>query len=141
MSAEENKAIAHRFFAEQDRLRGGPADALCAPAYTAYIAGSPPMNLAEHQQFAQMFYGGFPDLSHTVDDTIAEGDKVVVRFTIRGTHTGDFMGIPATGKPTTIGAIAIFHVVDGKIVELRGQFDQMGMLQQLGVMATPGQGE
>ena len=92
------------------------------------------MNLAAHKQFASAFYSAFPDLNHTIDDTIADGDKVVVRFTLRGTHTGNFMGIPATKKSITVGAIAIFRIVGGKIEELRCQFDQMGMMQQLGVI-------
>lgn len=136
MSTEENITIASRFFAEQDRLRGGPAVELCAPHYTAYIGGNPPMNLEGHKQFACMFYGAFPDLNHTVEETIAAGDKVVVRFTLRGTYTGDLMGIPATGKPITIGAIAVFHVVNDKVAELRGQFDQMGLMQQIGAMPS-----
>jgi steroid delta-isomerase-like uncharacterized protein len=105
----------------------------------AYIGSNPPMNVEGHKQFARMFYGAFPDLNHTIDDTVAEGDKVVVRFTLRGTHTGNFMGIPATNKPITVGAIAIFHFVNGKIAELRGQFDQLGMMQQLGVIPKSGQ--
>ena len=134
MSADENKRIAIRFFQEQDRLKGGPADELCAPGYTAQIGGSPAMSLAGHKQFSQMFYGAFPDLYHVVEETVADADAVVARFTLRGTHTGDFMGIPATGKSVTINAMALFHIVNGKVVELHGQFDQVGMLQQLGVM-------
>ena len=134
MSNQEIKSLGQRFFKEQDRLRGGPADELCASNYTAHIGGNPPLNLAGHKQFARMFYGAFPDLNHSVDDTVAEGDKVVVRFTIRGTHTGSFMGIPATGKSITVGAVVVFHVVNGKVAELRAQFDQMGMMQQLGVI-------
>ena len=94
------------------------------------------MNLAAHKQFASAFYSAFPDLNHTLDDTIADGDKVVVRFTLRGTHTENFMGIPATGKSITVGAIVLFHIVNGKVEELRAQFDQMGMMQQLGVIPS-----
>ncbi len=136
MSTAEIKSIGPRFFKEQDRLRGGPAEELCASNYVAHIGGNPPMNLAAHKQFAGAFYSAFPDLNHTIDDTIADGDKVVVRFTLRGTHTGNFMGIPATKKSMTVGAIAIYHVVNGKVAELRAQFDQMGMMQQLGVIPT-----
>ncbi len=134
MSTAEIKSLGPRFFKEQDRLRGGPADELCASNYAAHIGGNPPMNLAAHKQFASAFYSAFPDLNHTIDDTIADGDKVVVCFTLRGTHTGNFMGIPATGKSITVGAIVLFHIVNGKVAELRAQFDQMGMMQQLGVI-------
>lgn len=138
MSTAEIKSIGPRFFKEQDRLKGGPADELCAPNYTAHIGGNPPMNLEGHKQFARIFYAAFPDLGHTIDDTITEGDKVVVRFTARGTHTGNFMGIPATGKSITVGAIVILRIVNGKVAELRAQFDQMGMMQQLGVIPAQG---
>ena len=139
MSAEENKATGSRFFEEQDRLRGGPADELCAANYTAQIGGNPPLNLEGHKQFARMFYSAFPDLNHTIEDTVAERDKVAVRFTLRGTHKGNFMGIPPTGKPIMVSAIAIMQIVGGKVIQLRGEFDQLGMMQQLGVIPTPGQ--
>ena len=92
MSAEQNKAIGALFFAEQDRLRGGPAEALCAADYTAYLSGNPPTNLTGHQQFASAFYAGFPDIYHTVEDSIGEGDEVAVRFTLRGTIRATLWG-------------------------------------------------
>src|SRR4030067_2868113 len=113
--SEESKAIGRRFFEEQDRLRGGPADQLCASTYTFHIAGNPPMDLEGHKQFASMFYAAFPDLRHVVEDTVAEGDKEVLSFTLEGTHKGDFMGIPATGKKVRVSAIAIFPIADGKV--------------------------
>jgi len=95
----------------------------------------PPMTLADHHEFATAFYRGFPDLLHTIHETIAGDGKAVVRFTLRGTHKEEFMGIPPTGKPVQVGAIAIFTLADGKISELHGQFDQLGMMRQLGVVA------
>lgn len=136
MSIDETKKIGPFFFAEQDRLRGGPAEALCADTYTATIGGNPPMNLAGHQQFAHLFYQAFPDLSHTIEDTVAEEDKVTVRFTLQGTHTADFMGIPATNKPISVSAIAILKVSEARVTELYAIFDQMGMMQQLGVLPS-----
>ena len=134
MSTATDTTIGPRFFEAQDLLRGGPADELCADRYLAYIGANPPIDLDGHKGFAAMFYSAFPDLEHTVEDTIAEEDKVVVRFTLRGTHTGDFMGIPATRKPIDISAIAILKVDEGKVLELRAIFDQMKMMQQLGVL-------
>ncbi len=139
MSAEQTKTIARSFFEAQDRLRGGPAPEQCAPTYTARIAGNPPLDLAGHQQFAAMFYGAFPDLYHTIDDVVGESDRAAVRFTLRGTQTGDFMGLPATGEPVVISAIAILRIVDGKVTELHGEFDQLGLLQQLGAVSAPEQ--
>ena len=134
MSTEENKAIGPRFLKEQDRLKGVPGDELCAPNYTAYINGNPPMDREGHEQMAHIFFGAFPDLNQTIEDTIAEGDKVVVRFTARGTHTGELMGIPATNKSIKVGGIAIFRVVNGKVAEVYEQFDEMSMMQQIGVI-------
>jgi predicted ester cyclase len=85
-----------------------------------------------------MFYSAFPDLNHTIEDTIAERDKVAVRFRLRGTHQGNFMGIPATAKPITVSAIVIMQIAGGKVTELRAEFDQLGMMQQLGVVPQPG---
>jgi predicted ester cyclase len=137
MPAEQNKTLGHRFFEAQDRLRGGPDAALCTPTYTATIGSFPPMPLAGHQQFAAMFYAAFPDMYHVVEDTIAEDDRVVVRFTIHGTHTGNFMGIPPTGRRIDVTANILLRVVEGKVAELRGVFDQVGLMQQLGVMPAP----
>lgn len=92
------------------------------------------MDMAGHSGFAVMFYQGFPDLYHTIDDVIGEGDKALVRFTLRGTQTGDFLGIPATNKPIEVSAIAILDFVDGRVARLKAQFDQLGMLQQSGVI-------
>lgn len=133
MSTEEIKAIGPRFLNEQDRLKGVPGDELCAPNYTAYINGNPPMDREGHEKMAHIFFGAFPDLNQSIDDTVVEGDKVVVRFTARGTHTGDLMGIPPTNKSIAVGGIAIFRVVNGKVAEVREVFDEMTMMQQLGV--------
>ena len=78
----------------------------------------------------------FPDLQIHVEDLIAEGDKVVGRATFRGTHSGDFQGIPATGKQIEVQVIDILRIQDGKIVERWGLSDQLGLMQQLGAMAA-----
>ncbi len=134
MSTETNKAIARQFFMEQDKRKGPLDPGIVAPDYVARIGSNPAMDMAGHSGFGAMFYQGFPDLYHTIDDVIGEGDKVVVRFTLRGTHAGDFMGIPATNKPIEVSAIAIMDFIEGKAAQLNAQFDQLGMLQQLGVI-------
>jgi steroid delta-isomerase-like uncharacterized protein len=134
MSAAANAALGRAFFEAQDRLRGGPDDRLCAAAYSAQIGGNPPMSLEGHQQFATAFYSAFPDLQHSVDEVVADDASVAVRFTLRGLHSGAFMGIPPTGKSIEVGAVAILRVEDGRVRHLQGQFDQMGMMRQLGVL-------
>ena len=81
-----------------------------------------------------MFLTAFPNVHLTVEDMIAEGDKVVTRYTSRGTQKGAFVGIPPTGKQMTVSSIVVARIADGKIVEEWGLDDQMGMLQQLGVI-------
>ena len=126
--------LGRRFFAEQDRLRGGPAPELCAPEYRATIGGNPPMPREGHEAFAVAFYAAFPDMRHTVEDVFATDDKVAVRFVLRGTHTGSFYGIPATGRSVTVAAHVLMHVSDGKVTRLAGIFDEAGMLRQLGIL-------
>ncbi len=138
MSVEENGIIGRRFFEEQDLRKGPLADELCAPGYTAYIPGSPPMDFEGHSQFGLMFYAAFPDLGHTIEDTIAEEDSVAVRFTLSGTHEGDFMGLPATGRRITVSAIAILRIAGGKVTGLHAVFDALGLMQQLGAIPEPG---
>jgi predicted ester cyclase len=131
MSLEAHRSIAYRFFAEQDRLRGGPAAELCAPYYTAHLAENPPMDYAGHQGFAKAFYTGFPDLRHQVELVVAEPEQVAVRFTLHGTHTGDFAGIVATGRQIMVTATAMMHLDGGRVAALWAEFDQLGLVGQL----------
>jgi len=89
---------------------------------------------------ASVFWAGFPDMQVTIDDVIAEGDKVAYRWTARGTQTGEMMGIPPTGRSVILTGITIDRYdAESKIVEHWESYDQLGMLQQLGVIPTPGQ--
>lgn len=131
MSPETNRSIARRFFAEQDRLRGGPAAELCAPGYAAHLAGMPPLDLAGHQAFAAAFYAAFPDLRHQVELVAAEDDRAAVRFTLFGTHTGPFMDMAPTGRPIVLSALAFMRVEGERVAELWGEFNQLGLMSQL----------
>src|SRR6185369_6971820 len=86
--------LPQQFFGGQDRLKGPLPAELCAAEYTAEIAGFPRMDIKAHGQFGAAFYAGFPDIFHTIDETLVEGSRVATIFTLRGTHTGSFMGIP-----------------------------------------------
>ena len=129
---EANCTLARRFFAEQDRLRGGPAADLCAPDYRAWLGGNPPMDLAGHQAFAQAFYAAFDGIHHTLVDVFGAGDRVAVRFVLDGTHTGAFFGVPPSGHPISVTANVILHMADGKVTELFGIFDEAGLFRQIG---------
>jgi len=83
------------------------------------------------------WYDAFPDMHVTIDDMVAEGDKVAARVTITGTHKGEFMGIPPTNKKWTISLITISRIAGGKIVEDHGQYDALGLMRQLGLKEIP----
>ena len=136
MSAEENVTIARRFFAEQDRRKGPPPEDLCAPGYAAYVPGFRPMDLAGQAELGKVFYAAFPDITQTIDDAFADEEKVAVRFRIAGTHQGELMGVPPSGKHISISAMATLHIVDGRVTELHEIFDQMGMMQQIGAIPS-----
>jgi predicted ester cyclase len=137
MSAEENITIARRFFAEQDRRKGLLPPELCAPGYTAHVPGFPPMDLAGQVELGKAFYAAFPDLTQTIEDAFADEAKAAVRFTAKGTHQGELMGLAPTGKQIVISGIAMLRIVAGKVEEFHEIFDQMGMMQQLGALPAP----
>src|SRR5262245_8263371 len=117
-TAVAGRELGRRFFAEQDRLRGGPAEALCAPDYGAHLGGNPPMPRDGHEAFSLAFYAAFPDLHHTIEDVFADGNRVAVRFVLHGTHRGSFFGIPATGRTVTVVANVLMHVAGGRVTQL-----------------------
>jgi steroid delta-isomerase-like uncharacterized protein len=136
MSTEHNKALVRRLLEESDSRNGELPANLFAPEYVCHFPVSPqPLPYQGHVQMARMFYAAFPDLQHNIEDQIAEGDRVVTRLTIRGTHRGELMGIPPTGKQVSIAAISIDRIANGKIAEEWVNNDVLGMLQQLGVSA------
>jgi steroid delta-isomerase-like uncharacterized protein len=141
MSMEENKALFRRFI-EEIINQGNLAivDELFGSDYIYHAPGSPEFRGPEGvNQFVMMYRSAFPDLHLTVEDLIAEGDKVVTRWTMRGTHRGELMGIPATGKQVSVPGIVISRFANGKIVEEWENFDTLGLMQQLGLVPTPGQ--
>lgn len=112
------------------------ADRLFAADYIEHVPILPglPPGVAGLKVFATALRNAFPDLQYTVEDLIAEGDKVAVRASMRGTHKGEFMSIPPTGKQATWTEIHLCRFADGKVVEHWANGDQLGMLQQLGVV-------
>ena len=141
MSTEENKAIVRRF---QDGVaeffRTGNPDSL-APAVDPEcifdMPGMPP-TIEGMLHLLPAFRAAFPDMQVTVGEMLAEGDKVAYRLSWTGTHTGEFMGIPATGKRVTVSETHIDQIADGKLVRHNGDTDQLGMLQQIGVIPAMG---
>ena len=93
------------------------------------------------KRFASTWRASFPDWHSTFEELVAEGDRVAERWTGRGTHRGELQGIPATGKRVEVPGSVFYRIVEGKIVEFRGQLDMMSVMQQLGVMAAPQQAD
>jgi len=140
MSTEDNKALDRRGF-EEVWNKGNLAviDELNDENVVTHNPPGPPMQGTEaFKQFVQMYRSAFPDAQMTIEDQIAEGDKVVTRWTARGTHKGELMGIPATGKQVTVTGITFSRWANGKAVESWSNFDTLGMLQQLGVVPSMG---
>jgi predicted ester cyclase len=140
MSTESNKALV-RHLVEEVQNRGNIAavDEIAAPTFVNHSA--PPGMPADREgvkQVTLLFRRAFPDGAMTVEDMIAEGDLVATRKTFRGTHQGEFMGIAPTGRHVAIGLIDIVRVVDGRVVEHWNVVDNLGLLQQLGVLPPPG---
>ena len=140
MSTVENKAIVRRFVDEvQNRHDLGALDELFSPDFVDHSGISPSPGLEGTKQFFTMFFTAFPDIQATIHDQIAEGSKVVTRKTFHGTHQGEFMGIPPTGKRVAIDVIDIFRISDGKITAHWAVADMLGLMQQLGVVPPPEQ--
>jgi len=139
MSPEENKAFVRRFNDELDRGNFAIIDELVAPDAVFHFPGSPPLDRTSMKQLVGVFYTAFPDLRHTYEAQIAEGDSVATRQTWHATHGGDFQGIPPTGKRISVLAIVTDRIVNGRVVEHWASPDLMSLLQQLGAIPGPGQ--
>ena len=142
MSTEENKALVRRFW---NGLNKGDIDAMMEMvAPDAVDHGIPPGSPSGPKGIRQMIttsIRAFPDLHFTIEDMIAEGDKVVCRISQTGTNTGELMGMPPTGKQVKVTSIGIFRIENGKLVEHWSNQDDLGRMQQLGIVPMPGQAQ
>lgn len=135
MSADANKEIVRRLGVEPWEGSLGVIDELVAPDYVGHDPAQPEMQGPQGiKEFVTGYLAGFPDGRITIDEQLAEGDLVATRWTGRGTHQGELMGIPPTGKQVTVSGITISRVKNGKVVEEWSNWDTLGMLQQLGVV-------
>lgn len=139
MTAQENKARFRRDF-EAMFNEGDLAvvDELYDPNFVGHAPPQPIRGREGLMQMVTMFRKAFPDLQLTVEDQVAEGDRVASRWTARGTHRGEFMGVPPTGRQGTITGITINRWVGARVVEGWTNLDLLGVLQQLGALPTPG---
>jgi len=141
MSTEENKVLALRLVEEvinQGRMTTID-ELLAADAVDHSLPPGLPPGREGVKLFLGMIRAAFPDIHETIEDTLAEGDRVVTRSTWRGTHQGAFLGIAPTGKQVSVTGIDISRVESGKFVEHWQAADNLGLLQQLGVVPAPRQ--
>lgn len=134
--SERNKVLA-RMLLEDDISRGdrSVAERIIHPDFFDHT--NPPgmqEGIAGHKAIVTLVRGAFPDLNWGIDDLVAEGDKVVARTTMTGTHLGEFFGIPATGKKVSMYGVHVLRIADGKIAEHWGSNDDLGLMRQLGVV-------
>ena len=140
MSTEENKAVSRRFHEAIGKVSAQALQKEFAPNYVAHFPGVPvPLDSEGFNQLVNVFATGFPESHFDIDDEFAVGDKVVTRWTYHAVHSGEFQGLPPTGKQVAMTGITILRLAGGKIVENTVELDQLGLLQQLGVVPTPGQ--
>ncbi|HVS07917.1 MAG TPA: ester cyclase [Candidatus Dormibacteraeota bacterium] len=140
MSAEQNKINSRRFL--EDAANRGSVDLLdeladpnCVVHQADGVGGNDIRGREAFKQFLKMYYAAFPDLHFTVEDQVAEGDKVVTRWSSEGTHKGELMGIAPTGKHVaSVTGITIDRYSGGKFVEGWGNWDTLGLMQKLGVI-------
>jgi steroid delta-isomerase-like uncharacterized protein len=133
MSTESNKAVIRRIFSEvvtQGNLAA--ADELLSANYVNHDFPAPAAGGEGFKQVIAMFRSAFPDMAVVVEAELAEGDRVATRGVFTGTHQGDFMGIPATGKRISVKYIDIWRLEDGRGRENWVQMDMLGLMQQLG---------
>ena len=135
MTLDDNKSMTRRFFDEvvsNGNLR--VVDELCSPDYRlhATLSGPDSIDLVQMKELVRSFRSSFPDARITVEDIVAEGDLVAARLKERGTHAGEFKGIPPTGRRVTYGSMTFLRIVEGKIVDHWGLLDLPSLLQQLG---------
>jgi steroid delta-isomerase-like uncharacterized protein len=136
MTSDTNKQVMIRFTDFINTASETLAAELISPDAIFHVPGrSEPMRgPAGYLAIIQMMRGGFPDIQWTLEETVAEHDKVAARFTMRGTHLGTFFGTPSTGKKITVQALNIYRLSGGQIIEETGQPDLLGLLQQIGAI-------
>lgn len=137
----DNKSLVHRWFEEVwNQGREETIDELLAANVVAFglgEAGGEVHGPAEFKHFFHNLRNAFPDLHITIEDTLGERDEVAVRILIEGTHKGDGLGIAATGRKMRVSGICIIQIANGKFVIGWNSWDQLGMFQQLGLIAVP----
>jgi steroid delta-isomerase-like uncharacterized protein len=134
---EQNKAIVRRNYETADKNDLTTFSEQLAPDIAVNMPGMPgPLNREALIQMMNVMFSGLTERQHMFEDQIAEGDKVVTRLTLHAVHTGEFQGMPGTGKQIAVRQTAIHRIRDGKIAEVWVSSDDISMMQQLGLMPS-----
>ena len=140
--SEQNKAIVRRWFDEVwNHGREATIDELFTAGGVAHGLGDSELDVrgpAEFKPFLANIRGAIPDTRIRIDDMLSEGDRVAVRLTLQGAHTGEGLGVPPTGRRVSIQGIIIVRFAEGRIVEAWNSYDQLGLLRQIGALPGPG---
>jgi steroid delta-isomerase-like uncharacterized protein len=136
MTIEANKRVMKQFLVFINTASEALAKELISPDAIFHVPGrlEPLQGPCGYLAVIGMMRAGFPDIQWTLEETIAEGDKVAARFTMRGTHEGTFLGVPPTGKKIEVKAMNFYRLSEGQFVEEHGQPDLLGVLHQIGAM-------
>ncbi|TET69638.1 MAG: ester cyclase [Candidatus Aminicenantes bacterium] len=136
---EQNKEIVNRMWEVWGKGDFEAFKELLAPDYAYYLpsGSTKPRSREEVIEIGKMLHNAFPDITFSIEELIAEGDRVIVRFIVTGTHEGEFQGIPATGNKYEHSGISISRIENGKVVEQRKEIDELGLMQQLGMELKP----
>jgi predicted ester cyclase len=139
MTTETNKSVIRTMLQSFEKGDTKNVDKYFASNWVNHDPSLPPMKGLEGAKQLISLWGAISNVKVTIEDSVAEGDRVAMRFTITGTQTGSFMGIAPTGKKINVIASGIFRVVDGKATDNWVNFDALGLLQQLGAAPMPQQ--
>ena len=131
--SEQNKAIVKDFFDIANKEMRTPVE-LCTPDFTAHIGGYPEMDLQTFQQYQKKYYAAFSNTSITIEDMIAEDNRVAFRGVVQATHTSEFNNIPASGKQIKVPIIGIAHLFNGRIAKWWNLPDRLSWMQQIGAI-------
>jgi steroid delta-isomerase-like uncharacterized protein len=133
--SEQNKALARRWF--EDLFSRGDLDAaneIISADFVDHLTHENQRGLEELKHYITIYRAAFPDIQDTVEDIVAEADKVVIRWMSRGTHQGEFMGVEPTGRRVTFTGMRLFRIADNKIAESWVNLDERGLQEQLGTV-------
>ena len=136
---EQNGVLIRSVFEGLNKKKAAFYQELYAPAYAWYFPSINPKSLSreEEAEFEKVIWDRFPDINWSIEELIAKDDRVIARFICKGTHKGEFQGIPATGNKIESSGIFIARIENAKVIEVREDFDMLGFMQQLGMELKP----